>query len=262
MRKVPNVALAVLALAAIVALNAFVLHGRLSHWAADITAPVLTPLVARTSATRAYIGALFSRGDLAAENVRLSQELDRVRAQASATEELHRELAFARAVVGIAEHIRREPVAAGIFAYPRASGVREAVVNKGSRDWVAVGDVVITAEGALIGAVQSVFDDHAVVLMLGDPLFEVTGRIQDTEVSGLVRAEGSDGLMLDLISRDEAVHEGQVVVTSGNDQFPAGLLIGSVRSVDANQTTLFTLVRLRPTAEYPPAGRVLIIRSQ
>jgi rod shape-determining protein MreC len=262
MSKAPNVALAVLVLTAIVAVNALVLHGRLSHWAADITAPMLTPLVARTSAARAYIGALFSRGDLAAENIRLSEELDRVRAQAAATEELQRELAFYRAVAGIAEHLRREPVAAGIFAYPRAGGVREALVNKGSRDWVALGDVVVTPDGALVGAVQNVFDDHAVVLMLGDPSFEVTGRIEGTEISGLVRADGADGLVLDLVSRDEAVSEGQVVVTSGNDRFPAGLLVGTVRSVDANQTTLFTVVRLDPTADYPPAGRVIIIRPQ
>jgi cell shape-determining protein MreC len=246
-------------LAAVMAFDAFAVHGALSHWVLDHTSQMLAPATQRMASTRAYLGTFWGRGDLAAENMRLAAEVERLRADAAGTEALRADAAFYRAAAGIADRLGTEPVEGGIFSYPRAGGTREAVLNRGMRDWVAIGDVVITSGGGLVGAVRETFDEHSLVLTVGDPQLEITGQIVGTQITGLVRA-GADGLVLDLVSRDEQVQEGQVVVTSGNDRFPAGLVLGTVRSVDADRTTLFTLVRVEPAVGYPVAGRVIVIR--
>lgn len=261
-RTMSRIAVAVLLLALVVAGNAFIFRGRLSRWAADITAPAIAPIAARISATGGFFSTLLSRDDVVAENLRLSEEVERLRSQVAGIEELRREVDFYRVASGFSIRGSREPIVGAVFAYPVAAGTREVILNRGIRQGVAAGDIVATPTGALVGVVREAFDDHAIIVALGDPSFEVTGRILGSEVTGLVRANGSDGLVLDLVSRDEAVSEGQVIVTSGNDRFPAGLTLGTIRSVDANQTTLFTVVRLESAIRQPMAGHVLVIRLE
>jgi rod shape-determining protein MreC len=258
-KHIPNIILGFAVLTAVVAVNAFIFRGRLTGWATDISGHILAPGAARLDSARGLVGTLTRRVDLAAENARLRDEVERLTVQAAGADDLRRELEFARSAAGLVAASGRPAIDASVFSYPRAGGLREAILNKGSRDGVATGDVVVSAPGALVGVVSDVFDEHAVVVTLGDPSVEAAGRIVGTAVSGLVRSSADD-LVLDLVSRDEAVSEGQVVVTSGNDGFPSALIIGTVRSVDTNQTTLFTVIRLTPAFELPPIGHVLVIR--
>ena len=53
--------------------------------------------------------------------------------------------------------------------------------------------------------------------------------------------------------------EGAVVVASGLDGIPAGLPIGTIRSVDAERTTLFQIIRIDPAHEAESVWRVLVL---
>lgn len=259
MRRVPTIILAAGMLAAVVAANAFLFDGRLTGWAADRTGPLLQPATSRLGRSIGFVRALVARADLVAENARLREESQRLLSQAAGMDALRRELEFARAAADLPVVRELQTIDAEIFSYARAGGVREAVIDRGTRDWVAPGDLVAAASGALIGVIGDAYDAHSTVVLLGDPSLEITGRVMGTDINGLVRRSGDD-LVLDLVSRDEAVAEGQVVVTSGNDGFPAALIIGTIRSVDTSQTTLFTVVNLTPAASLPPVGRVLVMR--
>lgn len=249
--------LAVVLTAAVVAVNALMLDGALGRWAAG---SILAPVAARTGWLAASLESLAVRRDTAERTRALDERELRLQARESEADQLRRDLAAARAAAGIRDRIGGEPLEAGIFAWPRQGGVRELVVNRGADDWVAAGDVVITPAGALVGVVRTAAADHAAVRMVGDVGLEVTARITDTDISGLVRSDPREGLVLDLVSKDEPVREGQTVTTSGNDRFPAALVIGTVRSVDVAATTLFATVRLNPAVPPAYAGPVLIVR--
>lgn len=260
MHNQPRLVLIAVVFIAIVALGSFALHGHLTRWVADHTGPLLAPLSGQLVRARAYIATAASRRDLVRENLDLRAELERVRSESAGADEIRQENAFLRAAARLGELIGTQPLEAGIFSYLRDGGVYEVVVNKGSGDGVALGDVVITAGGSLVGRVLELSDRHAVVRTIEDPTLQVTARIVGTDVSGLVRLDAVQGLILDLVKKSETVTEGQVVATSGNDRFPAGLVIGTVRSVDTDGTTLFKMVRIAPALPDAVTGKVLIIR--
>jgi cell shape-determining protein MreC len=240
--------------AAVVAVNALVVHGAFGHWLAGIASPVSRWAVALIQTARS------TGGD---ERVReLEDELTRLRSRAALDDAVVRERDLYRTAAGIRERLRREPTPAGIVAYPRAGGLFESVINRGARDWVAAGDIVVTGDGALVGVVREAWDDHASVVTLDDPSLQIAARVAGTAITGLVRADSEGGLVLDLVAKGELVTEGQVIETAGNDRFPAGLIIGTVRSVDATQATLFALVRVSPATQVGRSVEVLVMRPQ
>ncbi len=244
----------------IVVLSVWGFGGRLVSWSVRSTGGVLTPIVERIVRARSRLVAFISRYDLIVQQQSLQDQLTRARAQLAQQDDLQRELAVARAAVGIRIRTGSEPIEAGIVSYPQEYGTPQIVVNRGSDDWVIAGDSVITPAGAFIGVVDRVYPHHAIVHMIGDTALEITVRILGTNVSGILRAERSGALMIDLVQKDEVVPEGAVVVTSGDDMHPAGLVVGTVRSVNNDAATVFQIVRVSPEIADAVFGRVLIIR--
>ncbi|MCC6405102.1 MAG: rod shape-determining protein MreC [Candidatus Yanofskybacteria bacterium] len=252
--------LLVVSLAVVVLGNAWLFGSRLTGWAADMTGQVLAPIAQGFSRGRALLTTLAGHVPEGSDELRAREQADALRASGAREEALRREIATLRDALGIKERLTESPVEAGVFAYPREGGVRQVVVNRGTESGVARGDAVVTGQGALVGIVQEVADRHAVVRAVGDAQFEATARIVGTEVSGLVRT-GSDGeITLDLVQKGESVQEGQQVVTSGDDRYPVGLVIGTVRSVDTEAATLFLTVRIAPAVSAGISGSVFVIR--
>lgn len=249
-----------LGLAIIVIVNAWLFGGRLTAWVADGTGQVLAPVAGRIARLRAFVRTTLEQGDLASQNLTLQDELTRVRAQLAGQEELQNQLRFYRDAAGIRDRTGIEPIAAGIFSYPQSGGIRRIVINRGRAEGVIVGDVVVTPSGALVGAVVTLFEHHAVVSTIGDGTFDVTVRIVGTEVSGLLRTAADGSVLMDLVQKNETVMENFVVVTSGDDRYPAGLIVGTVHSVDNDAATLFKIVRIAPAVADGISGDVIVIR--
>jgi cell shape-determining protein MreC len=217
-------------------------------------------MAARISWVRTIGTTVLQRTDLAQRMTELEEENGRLRGELQRCSEVEREAAFCREAAGIVSRPAGNMQEAGIFSYNTASGIRQAIISRGAGDGVSAGDVVMTSRGELVGVVRSVYESHATVYRIQDVAFEVTARVDGSDVAGLVRADGEGSLMLDLVQNDETVSEGAKVVTSGDDGYPAGLLIGIVRSVNNTAATLFQYVRIEPSVPDGVHGSVLVIR--
>jgi rod shape-determining protein MreC len=206
------------------------------------------------------VGTMFNGVDAAQQNITLQQQVLQLQGQLAQQDVLQQQVQFYRAAADIRDRTGTEPIEAGIFSYPQQDGIREVIIDRGTADWVAPGNTVATPEGALVGTIADATQHSATVLMVGDPAFQVAARVMGTTVSGLVRVDSAGDIVLDLVQKDEMVTEGSMVITSGDDNRPAGLMIGTVRSVDNTATTLFKVVRIAPVVSNAPMGRVLIIR--
>jgi|GEM_PF-6952140 len=246
--------------ALVIASSAILFHGRIFSWVADYTAPILTPLSAKLSG----VFQLVSTGMGSLNAVQKIRELEDKNQALTAVlvnqDQRMIDLEFYRSVAKLREHVPSEPLVAGIFSYTRAGGVLQAVLNRGSSDGVVRGDVVITAQEELVGIVDQVFTDYAIVHTLGDATFEVTARVANSSIAGLIRSGVGGTVVLDLVQKNEVISEGAVVVTSGDDRFPAGLIIGTVRSVDSEAVPLFQIVRVTPAISSGIRGAVLVFR--
>jgi rod shape-determining protein MreC len=236
-----------------------VLYGiqRVVAW--DAPNRALASLYESSSRARMAVSAAITawRGETQLQS--LEKENERLRSELAGARDLEEENEFLRRISDLPARRDRLTVVAEIFAYGIGGQEFSMVLNRGSRDQITPGAAVVTESGVLVGIVSSVHGRVSRVAVIGDTSVQVTGRIVDTEVGGLVRVDGSGTLVLDMIAKGEDVTEGVTVVTSGLDHVPAGLIIGTVRSVDADSTALFQIVRLNPAHKEGPVTRVLVL---
>lgn len=104
-------------------------------------------------------------------------------------------------------------------------------ISAGDGDGVERGCAVVTAEG-LAGRIERVTGPHtALVSLLNDPTNAVAAVVERTREHGIFRFEGRQGV-LEFVLQAADVRVGDRVFSSGRGGiYPAGLLIGEVRSV-------------------------------
>lgn len=159
---------------------------------------------------------------------------------------------------GLATHLKRTLVPAGIFGVSLMPDGYHALINKGTTDGVAVGQAVISPQGVLFGTVAAVFPSSARVVLITDPGFSATVQVLNGQTSGIVRGAFANGLALSLITQSDQITEGDTLITSGTDLIPAGLVVGTVRHVDNNDTQMFKGVAVNPSMDLS-TGSVLVI---
>lgn len=134
------------------------------------------------------------------------------------------------------------------------------VLAAGSRDGVRAGQAVIDA-GGLMGQVIDTTPMHATVLLLTDPDHAVPVMVSRNGVRLIVYGRG-DRLEASDIPMNSDVREGDVVVTSGlGGRFPAGFPVGTITSLQSDETRTFLIGSLDPAAQLDRGRDVLLLRS-
>ena len=198
--------------------------------------------------TREWLGYVKQWQDLATENARLQEIITRYVSTTATLESLQAENDVLKKTAGLATRLKRHLLPTGIFDISLASDGYHALINKGDTSGVVVGQTVISPTGELVGKVVAIFPTSSQILLLTDPAFSVAGRVLGGQTSGIVHGALADGMSFELVTQADNISEGDVVVTTGDDLIPAGLVIGIVRRVDNNDTQLFKKVNINPAA--------------
>lgn len=171
-----------------------------------------------------------SRDDLAA---RMRLETAERRAQ-----ELEREVAELRGLMNLERHPNTSGTVATVLVRPSIVGERSMLIDRGRRAGVKKGAAVLGMIGEQVGVVGRVVEagpNMSRVQTLLDPECRIAAGL-DAE-GGFVYAGPVDGFLgrLEFVPRDRAVRIGETVSTSADGElFPAGLLIGRVKSLGAS----------------------------
>jgi rod shape-determining protein MreC len=118
------------------------------------------------------------------------------------------------------------------------------VLDKGSRDGMREGLVVVGEGFSLVGRVESVEDRVCTVSLLTDLTSVVIGREESSGAIGTVRGQPGGLLSMSFPPESPKVESGQPVVTAGESiagsdirsPYPPGLLIGSLSAVSKDAT--------------------------
>ncbi|MEI6271259.1 MAG: rod shape-determining protein MreC [Chloroflexota bacterium] len=207
--------------------------------------------------------------DVAALRSRLAltlQERDEAAASSARVASLEREITELQAILDLRSSIQFNTVAVQVIARDFDIGKRLIVVDRGARDGVSEGDVVIGAGGTLAGRVIAVSEGSSQVRLISDPQFSVTAEIASTGAIGLVRGHGANPLAFDDIDSLRDVPVGAEVTTSGielsatiRSAFPRGLSIGRVVTVSDQTGAVIKSAELKPILELDAARTLLII---
>ena len=228
---------------------------------------VATEPIASVGRSLAAAGVLAN--DIQALRTRLAltlQERDEATASAARVASLEREITELQAILDLRSSISFSSIAVQVVARDFEIGKRLVIIDRGTRDGITEGDVVIGAGGTLAGRVISVSEGSAQVRLVSDPEFTVTAEIATTGAIGLLHGRGANPLVFDDIDALRDVPVGAEVTTSGielssaiRSAFPRGLSIGRVVTVSDPSGAVIKSAEVKPILEFDSARTLLVI---
>lgn len=244
---------------ALIATNRYILHDALGNAALAVVGRPAAYAFNRLAFARALASQAIHWRSLARDNERLAAENAALRSQAARAQALKEENDFLRASAGAVKKAGGRAVPGSIFHLETGPLGMTALVNRGTDAGVADGAIVISEGGALAGRVIERFPAFSRIRLVTDPRFEVTAAVTGARTKGIARGAGDRGLILDFIVQGDIVSEGDMVVTSGDDLYPAGLVLGTIAHIAVDETAVFKDVRIAPAYAIRNLGRVMLI---
>lgn len=134
-------------------------------------------------------------------------------------------------------------------------------IDKGSEQGIKTGMPAITLNG-LAGKVIFTSSNSSEVLLLTDPNFSVSVRVERTRSEGIVSGTGTNLCILKYIPLEEDIMVGDRLITSGTDGiFPEGIKVGVVRKIERKKG-FFQNIEVIPYQPDSKIEEVAIIKSQ
>jgi rod shape-determining protein MreC len=212
-------------------------------------------------------GTIQKIGELARQNDGYREQIDRYEAQLIRMHELETENEDLRNLLGL----RQRTGLGELIPVRKIAGdpnpfIGSVTVDKGEDDVVRTGMTVATSRG-LVGRVIRTSATTAKVLLLTDVNSAVTGRVQTTGATGVVRGRadprlGADEpkLLMEKIPQGDRLQPGDLVITSDlGGTFPEGLAVGKVVQVRGRDGDLFQEALLEPAVEMNRLERLYVV---
>jgi rod shape-determining protein MreC len=212
-------------------------------------------------------GTIQKIGELSRQNDRYREQMDRYEAQLVRMRELETENEDLRNLLGL----RQRTGPGELIPVRKIAGdpnpfVGSVTLDRGEDDGVRTGMTVATSRG-LVGRVVRSSASTSKVLLLTDINSAVTGRVQSTGATGVVRgradprlAADEPKLLMEKIPQGDRLQPGDVVITSDlGGIFPEGLVVGKVVQVRGRDGDLFQEALLDPAVEMTRLERLYVI---
>lgn len=137
------------------------------------------------------------------------------------------------------------------------------VIDKGSSSGLAAGMPVIVSGGILIGKIEETSSVSSRVSLLTNSTSIVNAMDLNSEAKGVLRGEYGLGILLDLVSQEDILNNGDDVVTSGlGGDMPRGLFIGKIQEFNVSSDKLFQQAVVVPRVKYSDLRVVSVIKNQ
>ena len=193
--------------------------------------------------------------ELEEQLARRQVELIRLREAASDYERLVSLLGYISALE------EQEFLTADVIAVEQTGIARHIIINRGTRDGLAIG-MPVTTDLGLVGRIIDVGANAAQVQLINDENSSVSTRLQTTRAHGSIVGQASGALRLTMVDLDEEIRQGDLVITSGlGGNFPADIVVGQVTSVRQFEFELFQEAEVRSLIDFEALEFVLVVTS-
>ena len=203
-----------------------------------------------------------TRTRLSAENRRLRNALLVSSARQARLQVEAEENARLRGLLGAAERGGLEVQLAPILDIDLDPTRQRLMLDAGRSDGVRLGQSVIDA-GGLVGQIIETTPTTAVVLLLTDPDHAIPVAVARTGVRLVVYGTGRSGqLELRNVPLSSDVRVGDQVITSGlGGRFPPGFPVGSIATLQPDDSRAFLVGDVKPAAQLDRGRDVLLLRE-
>jgi rod shape-determining protein MreC len=260
-----------------------------------VTAPAQLALRDLAAPVSNLVKGVAGRGELARENQRLREELERYQALLAKQQDATERVRDLEQALGFKQTRPEDQLLAANVIAEDTSGLRRTIaIDRGRSDGLDEGMVVLSKGGSLIGTISNVYQDFAWVRLISDPDSAVNAQVNPSlpggaEAPGVLTPDSPGGdtaaspsppppeqqplrgvaegnlrrtLVLDLLPADAPLREGDLVVTSGlGGNYPRALLIGTVREIEQRPQAPFKTATLMPAAGLTALDTVLVLMN-
>lgn len=187
--------------------------------------------------------------DLEKENIALTSEIAVLQKQLKEYEVLEKQLQF---------DLSYNLLPARIVKYNQER-IGEITINKGEKDGVKVGNIVIIDNYA-VGEVINVIGDVAQVRLITSPDSKIPVISLNNDTKGVAKGDVTSGIVLEEILTEDRIKEGEIIVSSGiNSNYPFGLIIGKVDEIFLVESELTKSARILTDIEFANLREIFVI---
>jgi rod shape-determining protein MreC len=224
-----------------------------------VVAPVENAVTRTASAVAVEFHTLAHSGSMAAENAALEHKVQELAASNERLKERAAENLQLRRMLGLAQSMPVQTVAASVVGYAPEGSRREITIDRGWRDGVSRDAVVVNGDG-LVGHVIDAGAHDAHVLLVIDPSSNVPAYLRGTRTWGIVTGTWQH-IRMKYIGQDVKVRFGDTVMTGKGQIYPEGIVIGTVREVDRRDNALYQSAVIVPAVDFDGLTHVLVLKK-
>jgi rod shape-determining protein MreC len=193
--------------------------------------------------------------ELKSQQVAVAYSMQQAQLQAAENAQL-------RKLMGARAHLPAKSMMSEILYDARDPATRKIVLDRGSRQGVALGLPVIDNAG-VVGQVTRVFPFTSEVTLLTDKEQAIPVQVLRNGLRSVAYGRGQSGLLdLRFVTPNADIQVGDVLITSGMDGvYPAGLAVAKVVQVESSAAGAFGRVVCQPLAGIDRNRQLLIIMS-
>ena len=137
-----------------------------------------------------------------------------------------------REILSLKESFNNDNISAAVISRKTGSWWRQIILNKGSRDGVEIGSIVV-GPGGLLGRVKNTSLFTSSVRLLTSPESKLGVWVDRIQISGLLVGSGDDHPNLIIYSKDADIKVGDFVSSSpASTLLPPNIPIGIIKSVE------------------------------
>ena len=121
---------------------------------------------------------------------------------------------------------------------PNIGDIEELIIDRGQQHGVMKGQAIVY-KNFLIGQVRDVSSQMAIVRLVTNQNFSLTGQTLSTGAIGVVKGQGKGKMQLENVVLSDRLQKGDIVLTKSDQTNSASLILGEIVSVQKQASALF-----------------------
>lgn len=229
-------------------------------FAQNITVPLQTGFYRSTQGLRNTFETFTEIGSLRSSNAELRQQNALLLAENTVLKKLESENKSLREQLNTTENELKIKTSASPIGFSGVGVESILLIDKGSSSRVEKGDFVIV-KNILIGKVVEVNSRVSSVQLLTDPDTKIPVKT-DSGSEGILEGQFGSSLLLTNVSQDQVLKEGQILLTSGKNEYPKDLVVGRIKKVNRIEKEFFQKAEVEQLLKMKDLSLVYIVSGK
>jgi rod shape-determining protein MreC len=199
--------------------------------------------------------------DLQAKIDSLTREVAALTVASSQCHDVAEENNKLKAILKFSAESSSKSVAAKIIAKEAVSDGGDIIIDRGKRDGLRSGLVVVSEEGIVVGKVIEAKDSSAQVCLTISPNCQLAGMVQNqNHTQGITDGDLGLTIKMNYIPQLEKIAPGDIITTSGlGDNIQRGLVIGRITQVRNGSNEVWQEATIEPPLNFDGLTVVSVI---